>query len=40
VVDDDHACHPTTLAMVNSFDQVNVVVQEDRGFVFLQLLKE
>jgi len=35
---DDHACHTTTLAVVNGFDEN--VVQEDCGFVSLQLLKE
>lgn len=33
MVYDDHACHPTALAVVNGYDQVNVVVQEDLGFV-------
>jgi hypothetical protein len=39
VFHDDHAHLPTTLAVVNCFDKVNVVIQEDRGFVSLLLLK-
>jgi hypothetical protein len=39
MVDNDHACHPTTTVVVNGFDQVNIVIQEDRGFVSLLLLK-
>lgn len=40
MVDYDHAFHPTILTVVYGFDQVNVVVQEDRRFVSLLLLKD
>jgi hypothetical protein len=36
VVDDDHTRLPTTLAVVNCFDKVNVVIQEDHGSVSLK----
>jgi hypothetical protein len=36
---DDRADHPTTLAMLNIVDQVNAVIREGSGFVFLLLLK-
>jgi len=39
VVDDNHARLPTTLAVVNCFDKINFVLQEDRGFVSLLFLK-